>query len=144
MIRKFATAAALGALLPIAMACQSDGGEGPATVEAKATTTSSPETSTAAPGGSSMIRVSLQNVAGDLAAQLNVERTAIPADAQASLELAAGVCGVSAKILATPTGEQAACAAKTISAELAQLVQQQLAAGAPASTGTTPPAATPN
>ena len=155
MSRRLTTAAAMAALLPLALACQSDGDEASAEAgaSASATTTSAGVQTSAAASASAaptMIRVSLQNVATDLAAQLMVERTAIPADVQAPLALAVSACGVSAKILSTPTGEQAACAAKTASAELGQLVQQQLAAGGSASAGanaaagTTPPASTPN
>jgi hypothetical protein len=158
MPRNLTTAAAIAAVLPLALACQSDGddaasvaaGGSAASALAAAAATGS---GTAASAHGGLVRVTLQNVAGDLATQLGIDRAAVPADAQASVELAAAVCGVSVQVLSVPTEGQAACAAKTASADLGRLVQQQLASGGSTSAGagaastppaTQPPATTPN
>jgi hypothetical protein len=78
---------------------------------------------------SSLVNVDLSNVLNDLALDLNIERANIPVNAQIPITLAANICGVSINILSVSTGGQANCTAKTSSPELAQAVQQQLAAG---------------
>jgi hypothetical protein len=77
----------------------------------------------------SLVSVNLQNVLNDLAIRLNIDRANIPVNAQIPINVAANVCGVSINILSVSTGGQATCTAKTASAELAQSVQQQVAAG---------------
>jgi hypothetical protein len=61
--------------------------------------------------------------------RLQIDRANIPVNAQIPINLAANVCGVSINVLSVSTGGQAQCTAKTAPAELAQVVQQQIAAG---------------
>ncbi|WP_309092304.1 hypothetical protein [Phenylobacterium sp.] len=77
----------------------------------------------------SLVNVNLQNVLNDLSVRLKVDRANIPVNAQIPIQLAANVCGVSINVLSVSTGGQAQCEAKTAPAELAQVVQQQMAAG---------------
>ena len=65
----------------------------------------------------------------DLSVRLQIDRANIPVNAQIPIQLAANVCGVSINVLSVSTGGQAQCSAKTAPAELAQVVQQQIAAG---------------
>ncbi|ANI79297.1 hypothetical protein EP837_02903 [Sphingobium sp. EP60837] len=76
-----------------------------------------------------LVNVNLQNVLNDLSVRLQVDRANIPVNAQIPIEVAANVCGVSVNVLSVSTGGQAACTAKVASSELAQVVQQQVAAG---------------
>jgi hypothetical protein len=77
----------------------------------------------------SLVNVDLRDVLNDLSIDLNLDRANIPINAQIPITLAANVCGVSINILSASTGGQANCTAKTSSPELAQVVQQQVAAG---------------
>jgi hypothetical protein len=77
----------------------------------------------------SLVSVNLSNVLNDLAVDLKLDRANIPINAQIPITLAANVCGVSINILSVSTGGQANCTANTTSPELAQVVQQQIAAG---------------
>jgi hypothetical protein len=77
----------------------------------------------------SLVNVNLQNVLNDLSVRLQIDRANIPVNAQIPIQLAANVCGVSINVLSVSTGGQAQCEAKTAPAELAQVVQQQIAAG---------------
>jgi predicted small secreted protein len=77
----------------------------------------------------SLVNVDLRNVLNDLSVDLNLDRANIPINAQIPITLAANVCGVSVNILSASTGGQANCTANTTSPELAQVVQQQVAAG---------------
>jgi len=96
------------------------------------------------------VNVNLQNVLNDLSVRLQIDRANIPVNAQIPIQLAANVCGVSINVLSVSTGGQAQCEAKTAPAELAQVVQQQIAAGgsvgggaqggSTAATGTSAPA----
>lgn len=98
----------------------------------------------------SLVNVNLSNVLNDLSVRLQIDRANIPVNAQIPIQLAANVCGVSINVLSVSTGGQANCTAKTAPAELAQVVQQQIAAGgsvgggaqggSTASTGTSTPA----
>ncbi|HXH52260.1 MAG TPA: hypothetical protein VNH53_02365 [Sphingomicrobium sp.] len=91
----------------------------------------------------SLVNVNLSNVLNDLAVTLNVDRANIPINAQIPINIAANVCGISINILSVSTGGQATCTAQTSSAELAQVVQQQMATdgsvGGGAQTATPPP-----
>lgn len=83
-------------------------------------------------GGSgipALVNVNLENVLNDLSVRLQVDRANIPVNAQIPVNVAANVCGVSVNVLSVSTGGQGSCTAKTASAELAQVVQQQIAAG---------------
>jgi hypothetical protein len=77
----------------------------------------------------SLVTVDLRNVLNDLAVRLNLDRANVPVTAQIPITVAANVCGVSVNVLAASTGGQAACQAKTGGVQLAQAVQQQMAAG---------------
>lgn len=98
----------------------------------------------------SLVNVNLSNVLNDLSVRLQIDRANIPVNAQIPIQLAANVCGVSINVLSVSTGGQAQCTAKTAPAELAQVVQQQVAAGgsvgggaqggSTAATGTSTPA----
>ena len=78
----------------------------------------------------SLVNVNLSNVLNDLALDLKIDKANIPINAQIPISIAANVCGVSINILSVSTGgSSGGCTAKTSSAELAQTVQQQLAAG---------------
>jgi hypothetical protein len=68
-------------------------------------------------------------VLNDLAVKLNIDRANVPINAQVPVQLAANVCGVSVNVLSVSTGGQANCTAKTAPQDLAQVVQQQMAAG---------------
>ena len=80
-------------------------------------------------GAPSLVNVNLRDVLNDLSLDLNLDKVNIPINAQIPITIAANVCGVSINILAVSTGGQANCTAKTSSPELAQVVQQQIAAG---------------
>ena len=77
----------------------------------------------------SLVNVDLRNVLNDLAVKLNIDRANVPVTAQVPVTVAANVCGVSVNVLSVSTGGQANCTAKTGSVQLAQAVQQQMAAG---------------
>lgn len=77
----------------------------------------------------SLVNVDLSNVLNNLAVDLNLDKANIPVNAQIPITLAANICGVSINILSASTGGQADCTATTSSPELAQVVQQQIAAG---------------
>ena len=147
MFRKITTAAAVAALLPL-MACQSEGqnSDAEAGVSAGASAGTSGGTSGGTTGGTgasasgtggggllgqipALVSVNLQNVLNDLSLRLNIDRANIPVNAQIPIAVAANVCGVSINILSVSTGGQAQCTATTASAELAQAVPQQIAAG---------------
>ncbi|ANI79298.1 hypothetical protein EP837_02904 [Sphingobium sp. EP60837] len=77
----------------------------------------------------SLVNVDLRNVLNDLAVRLNLDKANVPINAQIPISLAVNVCGVSINVLSASTGGQANCTANTASPELAQVVQQQMAAG---------------
>ena len=84
--------------------------------------------STVADGAVSLVNVDLSNVLNDLALDLNIDRSNIPINAQIPITVAANVCGVSINILSVATGGSPNCTANSISPELRQYIQQQLAA----------------
>jgi predicted small secreted protein len=95
----------------------------------------------------SLVNVNLSNVLNNLALDLKVDKANIPINAQIPITVAANVCGVSINILSIGAGggSSQGCTAKTSSPELAQAVQQQLAANGSVGGGaqTTTPATTP-
>jgi hypothetical protein len=115
-------AACTAALLPLA-ACKT-GGMGEAVSSAGHTVAG-----TAGSGIPSLVNVDLSNVLNNLAVQLHLDRANVPINAQIPINIAANVCGVSINILSASTGGHANCTAQTAPAELAQVVQQQMAAG---------------
>ena len=93
----------------------------------------------------SLVNVNLSNVLNNLALDLKIDKANIPINAQIPITIAANVCGVSINILSIGAGggKSSGCTANSISPELAQYIQQQLAAngsvggGAQTNTGTT-------
>jgi predicted small secreted protein len=98
----------------------------------------------------SLVNVNLSNVLNDLALDLKIDKANIPINAQIPISIAANVCGVSINVLSIGAGggSSEGCTANSISPELKQYIQQQLAAngsvggGAQTTTGTTTPATT--
>lgn len=81
-----------------------------------------------ADGAVSLVNVDLSNVLNDLALDLNIDKANIPINAQIPISIAANVCGVSINILSIAGGGSPNCTANSISPELKQYIQQQLAA----------------
>ena len=98
----------------------------------------------------SLVNVNLSNVLNNLALDLKIDKANIPINAQIPINIAANVCGVSINILSIGAGggSSQGCTANSISPELKQYIQEQLAAngsvggGAQTTTGTTAPATT--
>src|SRR5690349_21532917 len=92
----------------------------------------------------SLVNVNLSNVLNNLALDLKIDKANIPINAQIPINIAANVCGVSINVLSIGAGggSSEGCTANSISPELAQYVQQQIAAngsvGGGAQTGTAP------
>lgn len=80
--------------------------------------------------GASLVNVNLSNVLNDLALDLKIDKSNIPINAQIPVTIAANVCGVSINILSIGAGggSSQGCTANSISPELAQYIQQQIAA----------------
>jgi hypothetical protein len=133
---KIVMAAAM--LAPFAVACSTDQGGHPATassqtVDKMATSGGTPPGGAATGGGTggipALVNVNLQNVLNDLSVKLNIDRANIPVNAQVPIDVAANVCGVSVNVLSLSNGGKGTCSAKTATPQLAQVVQQQVAAG---------------
>jgi predicted small secreted protein len=98
----------------------------------------------------SLVNVNLSNVLNDLSLDLKIDKANIPINAQIPINIAANVCGVSINVLSIGAGggSSQGCTANSISPELKQYIQEQLAAngsvggGAQTTTGTTSPATT--
>lgn len=103
----------------------------------------------------SLVNVNLSNVLNNLALDLKIDKANIPINAQIPINIAANICGVSINVLSIGgSGKSSGCTANSISPELKQYIQEQLAAngnvggGAQTTTGatttptTTPPATT--
>ena len=98
----------------------------------------------------SLVNVNLSNVLNNLALDLHVDKANIPINAQIPISIAANVCGVSINVLSIGAGggKSSGCTANSISPELQQYIQQQLAANGsvgggaqtttPTTTATTP------
>ena len=139
MRNKFTIVLAAAALAPLAAACSTDQGGRPSTasaqtVDQRATSGGTPDGGAATGGGSTggipaLVNVNLQNVLNDLSVKLNIDRANIPVNAQVPIDVAANVCGVSVNVLSVSTGGKGTCTAKTATPQLAQVVQQQVAAG---------------
>jgi len=102
----------------------------------------------------SLVNVNLSNVLNNLALDLKIDKANIPINAQIPINIAANVCGVSINVLSIGAGggSSQGCTANSVSPELKQYIQEQLAAngsvggGAQTTTGTsttTPQASTP-
>ena len=95
--------------------------------------------------GASLVNVNLSNVLNDLALDLKIDKSSIPINAQIPINVAANVCGVSINVLSFGAGggKSDGCTANSISPELKQYIQEQLAAngsvggGAQTTTGAT-------
>jgi hypothetical protein len=83
-----------------------------------------------ASGAVSLVNVNLSNVLNDLSLDLNIDKANIPINAQIPISIAANVCGVSINVLSIGAGggSSEGCTANSISPELKQYIQQQLAA----------------
>ena len=92
----------------------------------------------------SLVNVNLSNVLNNLALDLKIDKANIPINAQIPINIAANVCGVSINVLSIGAGggSSKGCTANSISPELKQYIQEQLAAngsvGGGAQTTTTP------
>lgn len=92
----------------------------------------------------SLVNVNLSNVLNNLALDLKIDKANIPINAQIPINIAANVCGVSINVLSIGAGggKSSGCTANSISPELKQYIQEQLAAngsvggGAQTTTGT--------
>ena len=99
----------------------------------------------------SLVNVNLSNVLNNLALDLKVDKSNIPINAQIPVNIAANVCGVSINVLSVGAGggSSQGCTANSISPELKQYIQEQLAAngsvggGAQTTTGTATPTTSP-
>jgi hypothetical protein len=101
----------------------------------------------------SLVNVNLSNVLNNLALDLKIDKANIPINAQIPINIAANICGVSINVLSIGAGggKSDGCTANSISPELKQYIQEQLAANGSVgggaqtttgTTGTTPPATT--
>src|SRR6476469_6397228 len=94
----------------------------------------------------SLVDVNLSNVLNNLALDLRIDKANIPINAQIPINIAANVCGVSINVLSVGAGggKSSGCTANSVSPELKQYIQEQLAAngsvggGAQTTTGATP------
>lgn len=92
-----------------------------------------------------LVNVNLSNVLNNLALDLKIDKANIPINAQIPINVAANVCGVSINVLSIGAGggKSSGCTANSVSPELKQYIQEQLAAngsvggGAQTTTGTT-------
>ena len=75
---------------------------------------------------SGLVNVNIENVAQDIAKNINVNVSQIPVTVQAPIGVAATVCGVDANVLATQKGGDVKCAAKSTNQALNQIVQKQV------------------
>jgi hypothetical protein len=86
-------------------------------------------TGTGGTGGTlgTLINVNISNIRAEIAKNLNISIENVPVTVQASVEVAADVCGVSVNVLSVQisTG-QTSCTATTSSPELEQIVSNQL------------------
>jgi hypothetical protein len=93
----------------------------------------------------SLVNVNLSNVLNNLALDLKIDKANIPINAQIPINIAANVCGVSINVLSIGAGggKSSGCTANSLSPELKQYIQEQLAAngsvggGAQTTTGAT-------
>ena len=77
----------------------------------------------------SLVNVNLSNVLNNLALDLKIDKANIPINAQIPINIAANVCGVSINVLSIGgSGKSSGCTANSISPELKQYIQEQLAA----------------
>ena len=75
---------------------------------------------------SGLVNVNIENVAQDIAKNINVNVSQIPVTVQAPIGVAATVCGVAANILAEQKSGDTKCTAKSTNQALNQVVQRQI------------------
>jgi len=128
---KIAAGTTAAAMILSAFACKS--AQAPAPSSAGEVSAGSPSGSSGSGSGTSiptLVNVNLQNVLNDLSVSLKVNRDNIPVNAQVPIDVAANVCGVSVSALAASIASgSAGCTAKTVTPQLSQAVQQQIASG---------------
>src|SRR3982751_1456124 len=137
-MRSFGACAALVALLPLS-ACKT------ASSAADGVKSAGSAVGSAVSSVPSLVNVNLSNVLNNLALDLKVDKSHISINAQIPINVAANVCGVSINVLSIGAGggSSQGCTANSISPELKQYIQEQIAAngsvggGAQANTGTT-------
>ena len=115
--------AGLIASAALVSACKTTGTDtAPATASDAGTSVSTGTTGSGTTGGSgsipALVSVNLQNVLNDLSVSLKVDRNSIPVTAQVPIDVAASVAS-----------GQASCTATTASAQLTQVIQQQISTG---------------
>src|SRR6476660_432191 len=146
-MRYVTACAALMAVLPLT-ACKT------ASSAAEGVKSAGSAVASAASSVPSLVNVNLSNVLNNLALDLKVDKANIPINAQIPINIAANVCGVSINVLSIGAGggKTDGCTANSVSPELKQYIQEQLAAngsvggGAQTTTGATanpPPTPTP-
>jgi hypothetical protein len=141
-MRKITACAALVALLSVS-ACKTVSSAANGVKSAGSAVASG--VSSAASAVPSLVNVNLSNVLNNLALDLKIDKANIPINAQIPINIAANVCGVSINVLSIGAGggKSSGCTANSISPELKQYIQEQLAAngsvggGAQTTTGTT-------
>ena len=146
-MRSVTACAALLALLPLS-ACKT------ASSAADGVKSAGSAAASAVSSVPSLVNVNLSNVLNNLALDLKIDKANIPINAQIPINIAANVCGVSINVLSIGAGggKSSGCTANSVSPELKQYIQEQLAAngsvggGAQTTTGTNgtaqPPATT--
>jgi len=136
-MRKSTTFAALLALLPLS-ACKT------ASSAADGVKSAGSAVADGVSSVPSLVNVNLSNVLNNLALDLKIDKSNIPINAQIPINIAANVCGVSINVLSIGGGggSSSGCTANSVSPELKQYIQEQLAAngsvggGAQTTTGT--------
>jgi hypothetical protein len=140
-MRKATASAAIIALLSLS-ACKTASSAADGVKSAGETVASG--VSSAASAVPSLVNVNLSNVLNNLALDLHIDKANIPINAQIPINIAANVCGVSINVLSIGAGggSSQGCTAQSVSPELKQYIQEQLAAngsvGGGAQTTTTP------
>jgi len=126
---KFAAATAVATALVIA-GCKTNGTAPSSAGQVSAETSQGGTTGGGTGGIPALVNVNLQNVLNDLSVAIKVDRANIPVNAQVPIDVAANVCGVSVSALAASIASgSAGCTAKTVTPQLSQAVQQQIASG---------------
>ena len=131
---------AIAAALGMTAACKTANEGGGSTAQGTADSSAAPAPQTGGTGTGSggsapgsvptLINVNLQNILNDLSVSLKVDRNSIPVTAQVPIDVAAAVCGVSVDVLAASVASgTGSCTATTASAQLTQVVQQQISTG---------------
>jgi hypothetical protein len=137
-MRNIAACAALLALLPLS-ACKT------ASSAADGVKSAGSAVASGISSVPSLVNVNLSNVLNNLALDLKIDKSNIPINAQIPVNIAANVCGVSINVLSIGAGggSSQGCTANSISPELKQYIQEQIAAngsvggGAQTTAGTT-------